>query len=41
VLVAIVKDKLVRFTKSGDQIQEDTILPLSLPLIEKGKSKVL
>ncbi len=41
VMVAIVGGMLVRMTKAKTKISEETILPLSIPMIETGKSKIL
>ncbi len=41
ILVAVIKGELMRFSKQGGSIRQDTILPLDLPIVESGKSQVL
>lgn len=40
-LVAVVDDELTIYEKSGSKIKEQVIVPMSLPMIEAGKSKIL
>lgn len=40
-MVAVVKGQLTRLSKGRTKIEEQVILPLDLPTIEAGKSKVL
>lgn len=40
-LVAVVDDELTIYEKSGSKITEQVIVPMSLPMIEAGKSKFL
>lgn len=40
-LVAVVEDELTVFEKARTKITETVIVPMSLPMIEAGKSKVL
>ena len=41
VIVASVKDKLTRIVKTGETYTSESIYPLTLPPIERGKSRVL
>jgi len=41
VFVGVVKDQLVRLTKTETGIHEEIILPMVIPMIETGKSKAL
>lgn len=40
-LVAVVDGELTVYDKSGSKITEQVIVPMSLPMIEAGKSKIL
>lgn len=40
-LVAVVDDELIVFEKARTKVTETVIVPMSLPMIESGKSKVL
>ncbi len=40
-LVAVVDDELTIYEKTGSKFKEQVIVPMSLPMIEAGKSKIL
>jgi len=40
-LLAVIDDQLIRFTKARKVVTSKILLPLSLPMIETGKSKAL
>lgn len=41
VLIAVVDDNLMRYRKNGGSVSAETFFPLSLPMLEAGKSKSL
>ena len=40
-LVAVVYDQLTRYSKARKKVAVETLFPLSIPMIEAGKSKAL
>ncbi len=40
-MIAVVDEQLMRFTKARSVVKEETIMPLTLDMIEPGKSRIL
>lgn len=41
IMIAVIDEQLTRITKARTKTKSETLMPLSLPMIEAGKSKVL